>query len=562
MRILRLVLILAAVSAALAPDLAAQKMGRSYREFPAFGFKFKPLDSWMDVPVAPDDKESGVIAQLDAERGVYVKVEGNSRPEFKPSLLVVKVDPPKATTDGGGEGEGDGLRGKIDVEKGTEAGVREVILRAYRGGLREAEFKEVVPEIEDVKLNKEITLKHELYVTYMVYSNGIGVDNVLDCWVLSLADTRIFFLWTYPDQERKDWQKAVEKTMKTLRLTDSVEPEVSSIDSDSSYDDILAYHANEVAQTPGWRVVETPSKRYLIKTNEEDKKKINEVIKRLEASREVFEVDFPPETPITHISVVRVCASQEEFHKYGSTTPGVAGWFSPRTTELVLFFDNNMGPDAVLEVMTHEGFHQYCHFLFGQTEAHRWFDEGTGDYYGGFDMKGSKLVPDADMSGGLKRAGEIKDMIRQGSVKPLGRHLRFDHGEWQSQGPSNVSGYAQSWSIIYFLRQGMRGKVSSKYWKKEYAEIIPNYIAYLSAGWKEAQAETIKKYADMLDGEGTMSPEDRARLEEQMRDVIAIMMRDPELRDKVWDRAIAESWGKIDEPEFEARWQKFVLDEL
>ncbi len=561
MRLTRLALTLAAAFAVLSPVALAQKPGTKYREFPALGFKFKPLAEWLDVPIRPDEADQGIIAQMDAERGVYVKVEGNSRPEFTPGLLVVKVDPPQAVTEG--SSGGGGLREDVNREKGKEQGVKEMVMRFIGGGIREQEFAEVEPEIESVKLLKELTLRHEIITTYQVSSNGIGLDIVYDFWVLPLNGGKICFLWDYPAQVRKEWQKAVEKAMKSLRLGDAEEGEVALVDENSSYADLLKYHRSEVAQTPGWRVVETPKQQYVIKTNEPDQKKINEVIKRLEASRVVFEEDFPPVTPITQVSVVRVCATEEEFHKYGDTTPGVAGWFNSGSTELVLFFNNDMGPDAVLEVMTHEGFHQYCHFLFGQMEAHRWFDEGTGDYYGGFDLRSGKLVPDADMSGGLKRVDQIKKMIKEGTVKPLSTHLRFNHGQWQGQGPTSVSSYAQSWSIIYFLRQGMRGKVSGKYWEKEYATIIPNYIENLSAGWKEAQAEILQKFQEQFDagGEG-MSVEDRAKAEQQLREDLRWILRDPEITSKVWDRAMAESWGKIDEFEFEESWKEFVLAEL
>jgi hypothetical protein len=560
MRFLRLVLILAAAAAAFAPDLAAQKQGGKFRDFPAFGFKFKPLDSWMDVPVAPESKAAGIVAQLDAERGVYVKVEGNQRPEFKPSLLVVKVDPPKATTDGSGGGEGGGLRGKVDVEKGKETGVRDVILQAFGGALRENEFKEVVPEIEEVKLTKELSVKHEIYVTYMVYSSGVGVDNVIDCWVLSLADTRIFFLWNYPNEVRKDWQKAVEKSMKTLRMSDAVDAEVTSLDETSGYEQVYKFHADDVAQTPGWKLVETPSKRFLVKTNVEDKKKIADVIKRLEASRDLFEEDFPPSEPITHVSPVRICATEDEFHKYGGTGGGVAGWFNPGTTELVLYFNPDQGEEFTKAVMTHEGFHQYCHFLFHEAEAHRWFDEGHGDYYGAFNLKGSKLVSDDKMPGGLDRRPEIKEMLKFGTVKPLSAHLRYDHGEWQGQGPSNVSCYAQSWSIIYFLRQGARGKVSPKYWKKEYGEILPNYIRVLSEQYKIALEEARKEKQDLLDKlkESGAPPEDILQAERFLK----AERVGPQKRDEIWNAAMAESWGKIDELEFETRWKEYVLSEI
>lgn len=556
MKFIRTALILAAACAALAPDLAAQKQGRSYRDFPAFGFKFKPLDAWLDVPVQPSEKGRGIVAQLEAERGIYVKVEGNQRPEFKPSLLVVKVDPPKAET--GDESSG-GLRGSVDVEKGKEAGVREIILRTF-AGLREAEFNEVVPEVESVKLLKDLELRHEIYVTYLVSGNGIGLDLVIDCWVLPLKDVKMFFLWDYPVQERKDWQKAVEKSMKTLRLGDAVVGEVTRLTDESTYEESLAYHRNEVAQTPGWRVEETPSKRFLIKTNVEDKKKIQNVIKRLEASRDLFEEDFPPAEPITHVSPVRICATEDEFHKYGKTGGGVAGWFNPRTTELVLYFDPDSGEEFTMAVMTHEGFHQYCHFLFHEAEAHRWFDEGHGDYYGAFNLKGSKLVSDDKMPGGLDRRPEIKEMIKLGTVKPLSAHIRYDHGQWQTQGPSNVSCYAQSWSLIYFLRQGARGKVSGKYWHKEYGSIIPNYIKVLSEEYKIALEALRREKQELLDQlvDSGAPPEEIKKIE----DLLKGMELDDQKRDEIWSKAMQESWGKIDEIEFEQRWKQFVLDEI
>lgn len=556
MRPTRLLFVLCLALAGSAAPAWAQKPGVKYREFPAYGFKFKPLAAWLDVPVRPEEAGAGVVAQLDAERGVYVKVEGNQRPEYTPGLVVVRVDPPKAETDGGG---GD-LRGGVNREKGKETGVRDIVLRFSGSTLREAEFNEVKPEVEDVKVLKTLSLHHEIYPTYTVSGNGIGVDVVYDCWVLSLADARFFFLWDYPNEVRKDWQKAVEKSMKSLRLGEAEEGEVTSLDDTTSYADFVKFHQNEVAQTPGWRLVETPSKRFLIKTNVDDPKKINGVIKRLEASRDLFEEDFPPSEPITGVSVVRICASEDEFHKYGKTGGGVAGWFNPSTIELVLYFDPDSGEEFTNAVMTHEGFHQYCHFLFHEAEAHRWFDEGHGDYYGAFNLKNGKLVSDDKMPGGLDRRPEIKEMIANGTVKPLSAHLRYNHSQWQTQGPSNVSCYAESWSIIYFLRQGARGKVSAKYWKKEYAQIIPNYIRVLSEEYAAALAALRKEKQDLLDQmkDQNADPAEIQRLQE----FIQGMGLPEEKKLEIWNKAMAESWGKVDEFEFEERWKKFVMGEI
>jgi hypothetical protein len=555
----RLLLIAVAATVVLAAPASAQKVDNKYREFPALGFKFKAMKEWSDVPLQDRDKQVGRIAQMDAERGIYVKA-GNDRVQFRPSLLVLKIDPKAVTTDDTGD-EGGGLRGRVGREKAKEKTSKDYVYANYSGGLRKAEFDEIVPESEDVKFKKGLIVKRDLIPTFLV--SGSAVDVFFDVWVIPTPNFKLVFIWTYPSDKKvaKKYSKAVEKSMKTFKFDDVVASEVTWIDEDSPYEDVLAFHEDEVAQTPGWRIIETPSKKYLIKTNSDKDKRLKDVVKRLEASRKLFEEDFPPSEPMTNISVVRICGTEEDFHKYGKTGGGVAGWFSPATTELVLFFNPSMGYDATMSVMTHEGFHQYCHFLFAESEAHRWFDEGHGDYYGAFKMKGSSLKPNDDMAGGLARTPEIKKMLRNGTIKPLSEHLRYDHGEWQSQGPSGVSCYAQSFSIIYFLREGARGRVGSRYWEDEYADIIPNYMRYLAEGYAEAYVELrgeLQEVLDALKKSGDAKKEDIMRLEERLKNIQV----SGKYKQDIWNKAMAESWGKIDEQEFEEAWLKFIDKEL
>jgi len=166
--------------------------------------------------------------------------------------------------------------------------------------------------------------------------------------------------------------------------------------------------------------------------------------------------------------------------------------------------------NSTYAVMSHEGFNQYCHFLFEQSEAHRWFDEGHGDYYGGARFKGRKSEITAQMPAGLDRLSVIKEMVNQDTYVPIEEHVNYDHPSWQGQGPSNVSCYAQSWSIIYMLRRGALGEVPKKVWKDEYASIIPNYVSTLSAGFQEAYAEILAKREGRAgDAERELSDEDK-----------------------------------------------------
>jgi len=228
------------------------------------------------------------------------------------------------------------------------------------------------------------------------------------------------------------------------------------------------------------------------------------------------------------------------------------GWFNPGSTELVLYDAKEIDRNMSYAVMTHEAFHQYCHFLFGRSEAHRWFDEGHGDYYGGMKFDGQKPKITVHMPGGLDRPPVIREMLQLDTAKPLAEHLNYNHQQWQNQGPSNVACYAQSWSIVYMLRQGMLGNVNPKVWHKEYAQILPAYIDTLRKGFEQAySAEREKRSKGKAGGQDTTSAG---------ADVIELDSSDlgPEVIKRIWKEAMDASWGKVDLTQFQEDWKLYV----
>ena len=180
----RLFVTAVAAAVVLAAPAEAQKVDNKYREFPALGFKFKAMKEWSDVPLQEHEKQAGRIAQMDAERGIYVKA-GNDRVPYQPSLLVLKIDPKAVTTDTDGSGGG-GLRDRVEREEAKEETGKDYVLDNYGGGLRASEFKEVVPEVEDVKLEKDLIARRELIPTFLV--GGAAVDVVFDVWIIPTSN--------------------------------------------------------------------------------------------------------------------------------------------------------------------------------------------------------------------------------------------------------------------------------------------------------------------------------------------------------------------------------------
>jgi hypothetical protein len=544
--------LLAIVTASAAAPAVAQKTGTKYFEDVVHGFKFKPLKDWSNIPVSDDLKRSSVIARFSADREISVKTPGNLIMQGKVDLYVFRFDQPEATT---GEKTG-GLRDRVG-NAATRPKIEEIIPRMFQfRDFKEEGMKTPEVPLEEKKLKKGLVARHATW-----WANaGEGHKVYLDTWTLHLDDFDICWLYILPEQRKnnKKWFKAFAGSAKSIQLIEK-EQAMATVGQEGSYDEQLAFHKDDAEKVDGWTAVGTPSEQYILKTSSDDKKFIEGVIKRLEASRKVFERDFPPTESMTHVSVVRVCKNREEFSLYGNTSPGVAGYFNPSSTELVLYDSKDRDRRETLAVMSHEAFHQYCYFLFGASEAHRWFDEGHGDYYGGYEFKGKKAIATAHMPGGLDRFQGIKTLVREHRYKPIFNHINFSHSQWQNQGPGNTSCYEQSWSIIYFLRQGTLGKVSKKVWKKEYANIIPDYIRVLDEGFRGAKAKISKGLEKEL---ARLKGDQDAEMREMLLERMANPHIGPAKKSEIWKAAMDASWGEIDIAEFEENWVRFVKDHM
>jgi hypothetical protein len=172
-------------------------------------------------------------------------------------------------------------------------------------------------------------------------------------------------------------------------------------------------------------------------------------------------------------SVFRLCATYEQFQKYGESPPGVVGWFSPRSKELVVFLggDQMMGQGATETVTYHEGWHQYADFYFdhpmttGDDDLHRWFDEGHGDYFGAFrwSQNAWKYV------GSKMRYDDCKQMVRAGDYVPFKQIVHWDRRRFYAERAPYY--YAQAFSMIDFFRRGEKARG----WQPRYGEALDMY---------------------------------------------------------------------------------------
>lgn len=193
-----------------------------------------------------------------------------------------------------------------------------------------------------------------------------------------------------------------------------------------------------------------------------------DLAQKMEKIREKYMEDYPPHEKMGNpYSVLRICFNYEQFQQYGGSSGGVVGWFSPTTKELVIFTgDLLMGKGSTDAVAFHEGWHQYADSYFG-VELQRWFDEGTGDYYGSWVLKGRRwqYVPSK------MRRSTLRRLLNQEAWVPFSEIVTWNKDKFYGAKASDY--YAQGYAMIDFLRRGPE-KMKRK-WDPKWTPILETY---------------------------------------------------------------------------------------
>jgi hypothetical protein len=233
----------------------------------------------------------------------------------------------------------------------------------------------------------------------------------------------------------------------------------------------------------GWRAEDTEN--YIIVYDTTDQSLIRKVAVDIELLRAKYVEYFPPIGTVARVSTVRVCKDRDEYLAYGGMTDN-AGYWNAGFGELVLYDarkpQKNLPDDSseTFLVLYHEAFHQYIHYSTGELPPHPWFNEGHGDFFAGAQIRGKVE------SIGINpwRVEFAHNLVDGGTWIPWARILRL---ELQPFMEDSFRCYAQSWSMIHFLRTSP--EVAHR---EEWARILPRYFATL----KEAYAQELEKLGD------------------------------------------------------------------
>ncbi len=424
--------------------LAAERLGRRINNNRA-GYSVRIVDGFGEIPVPP--KSEKLIGRFLGERtyfgqpGFQIYLYPKPVPEKKP-----KVDPTKKKK------YGDEERKKKEEEAKRKAPFKQ---DTYLKTLNLISLKDV-GKGKATKVGK----KSSRYYEFTVRDNAY-----LACSIPTKEGGEFGLLfWAPASKYRKTYRSAFHQSMKSFKRLEVDGQLLADLEELSPKERVRAEKKNLIKGVPGWYSLDTEN--YVILSNSEDRPMVRYIGKSIERLRKDVYMDlFPPVGSITTLSVVRVCASSAEYHRYGGP-PGSAGYWNSAAEELV-FYDRfpNMSKKKSransLSVLYHEAFHQYIFYAFGELAPHSWFNEGNGDFFAGADFRGSKV----SVKPFKWRTGRVKQAATLGKLVPLEKFVRYSQKEYYKNAGQN---YAQGWAFIYFLRKVTKNE--------RYRQILPLYF--------------------------------------------------------------------------------------
>jgi hypothetical protein len=496
-RLLALALACALPLAAAPASAQAPKPGKYYEDSANLGFKVKVPDGYSFIPPEPDDPN--LIGKYSAGESKDVLAR-SSQYKWEYAAWLVKFDRRPKEDGAGKDGPRFMRKPAKDISDWVEKGVE------IRGWKQESEKATTIAKVEAVE--------------YAFSAQHDSVDVGLYAMVYKLQpDLEIAIVMN--GLGGKKWSKFENVYRQMARSFQPIEvekPAAAEAGGPASLRDRKrSALQRELAGQPGWNLYETPN--YFLVSNNTDKQFLEELMERLDAIRLVYEETYPaskaqelrqlakeaaaakasqepepapadgePRTvaeaadPMerSRCSVVRVCASAQQYHSYGGPD-GSAGFFNSNTEELVIFDDKAVGGRAqTWKTMNHEAFHQYIFNFFGNLAPHSWYNEGTGDFYSGYEYKNKRftLKPfdwrERLIQGNI-RQDDPADAKKERTIVPLKKLVRMTKQQYYVPDKAGDN-YAQGWSFIWFLRTGAK---HARCWNPAWDSILDTYLRAL-----------------------------------------------------------------------------------
>ncbi|MDD2598240.1 MAG: DUF1570 domain-containing protein [Kiritimatiellae bacterium] len=231
-----------------------------------------------------------------------------------------------------------------------------------------------------------------------------------------------------------------------------------------------------------WWFAETPEYIFLSDVRSSTGRSlVREMQQNMPHLRGAYAKLIPPFEPLTDANVVRIFETQEGYKQYvGESLEWSSGLWSPMQRELVIL---SQGRDhaKTIEIIQHEGFHQYLFFATSMITSPPWYNEGHACFFEAaqIDRQGAVKIPENS------RVQHLLSNL-DAAAKHIPALLTMDYDVFYSKAEEQRSlNYTTAWALIYYLRKGAPLERSNPY-----AQILDKYLAALKASKNGTNATT------------------------------------------------------------------------
>ncbi len=452
------------------------------------GVKYRVFKKLARLPLKLGESHPNLRARYRPDNeGDYI---WGSKGRFEWSFDVYEFKPAEAPAPATGEKNSKGEAGARNVERAIEAKFLATTFQEFVTSSKDpdAQSRKFITKAKAVKANRAVGKK--LPYEYWEYTDVKKMHNSYEefdqLWckcaaVYNVGDRQVALITDMPvkkdklDPKHLDWAKSMLESLSLLKdkelavAGEEADGELERWADTSERKEAVGKAKANIAGLDNWGMFTTPNYIVLFswpKGKEKDfRADAAEIAAEMDRMRALYQEHYPPHDKMKlPYSVMRICSAEDEFHKYSENTGrGVIGWYSPLTKELVLF----VGRRDVKSTAFHEGWHQYANAYFGDAvELQRWFDEGTGDFFGAFEWQSGKW----SYATSQMRKISIKTLVNTEKFVPLAEIVTWNKDKFYGDNAPDY--YAQGYAMVDFLRNGKRSRGR---WDPAWGEILETY---------------------------------------------------------------------------------------
>ncbi len=244
-----------------------------------------------------------------------------------------------------------------------------------------------------------------------------------------------------------------------------------------------------IANMRDWWYAETDEYIFLSDIRSSDGKSL---VRRLQHDmphlRQAFVKLVPPFEPITETSVVRIFEEAASYKQYvGETMEWSIGAWSPMRRELVILAQGS-DEEKTMQIIRHEGFHQYLFHSCSMITTSPWFNEGHACFFESAEVERSGRVEINENS----RVRYLLTHLDQ-AAEMLPEMLEIDYSRFYDQNAERRTlNYTTAWALIYFLHKGAPLGSSNPY-----RSVLSTYLRELQRT-RSANEATTKAFSGIL----------------------------------------------------------------